>query len=78
MKIEQKVRDILLDILEIPEAELNFDKQIRAELGASSIDIVEIVADIENQFDLDIPEDDLGNLMTPNDIVKYIAGQTSG
>jgi acyl carrier protein len=78
MEIEQKVREILLDILEISKSELDFDKEIRGSLGASSIEIVEIVAELENQFDIDISETDLENLMTPNDIVNYLAKQTKG
>ena len=78
MEIEQKVREILLDIMDILESELDFSKQLRADLGASSVEVVEIVADIENHFDMDIPDEDLGNLMTPNDIVKYIEEQTKG
>ena len=78
MEIEQKVREILLDILDILESELDFSKQIRNDLGSSSVQVVEIVSDIENHFDMDIPEEDLGNLMTPNDIVKYIEEQTKG
>ena len=72
MKVAEKVREILLEILDILEADLNFDKKIRADFGASSVQVVEIVAAVENEFDMDIPEEDLSNLLTPSDIVRYI------
>lgn len=78
MEIEGKIKKIVLDILDLSESELDFDKMLRADLGATSVDLVEIVAEIENQFDIDIADEDAEKLMTMNDIVAYLKEKTSG
>lgn len=72
MKVEEKVKNIVMDILGVSESELEFDKALRADLGATSVDLVEIVAEIENQFDIDIDDEDSEKLMTMSDIVSYL------
>jgi len=78
VEIEGKIKKIVLDILDLSESELDFDKMLRADLGATSVDLVEIVAEIENQFDIDIADEDAEKLMTMNDIVAYLKEKTSG
>lgn len=72
MTIENQVKSILLDILDLDASELDMDAHLRSGLGATSVDLVEIIAELENQFNLDISEEDARAMPTGNDIVKYI------
>ncbi len=57
MSIEQKVNKILLDNLEISEADIKPDISLRNELGATSVDLVEILAALESEFDIEISDE---------------------
>ena len=59
MSIEKTLNEILLDILEIEENDIVPEASITGELGASSVDVVEIVAALESELDIDIPDEDL-------------------
>ena len=77
MSVEEKVRSILLDILDISEADLTPDAALRTHLGASSVDLVEVVAALENEFDLDVSDEEAQTMSSLADIVKYIEDKTS-
>jgi len=77
MSAEEKVKSILLDILDVSEADLVPDASLRTQLGASSVDLVEVIAALENEFDLDISDEDAQTMRNVQDIVKYIEGKTS-
>lgn len=72
MTVENQVKSILLDILDLNESELDMDVHLRTGLGATSVDLVEIIAELENQFNLDISDEDARTMLTGNDIVKYL------
>lgn len=76
MTIEEQVKKILLANLEAPESAITPDAALRSTLGATSVDLVEILADLENAFDLEISEEEAQVLRTPGDIVKFIATKT--
>jgi acyl carrier protein len=72
MTTTEKVNKILLDNLDIKEADLRPDAMLLSDLGATSVDVVEILAALENEFDIEISEEEAQKLRTPGDIVKYI------
>jgi len=78
VEIEEKLKKIVLEILDVPESELDFDSPLREGLGVTSVDVVEILADIENQFDIEVPEEDAEKFRTMNDIVAYLKEKTEG
>ena len=65
-------REILCDQLDLEEEQVNEDSEVIDDLGADSLDIVDLVMTLEEEFDTEIPDEDIENLKTVGDIVKYI------
>lgn len=68
----EKVRDIIVDQLDADENEVTLDASIIDDLGADSLDVVDLVMSIEEEFDVEIPDEEVENIKTVGDIVKYI------
>jgi acyl carrier protein len=67
-----KVKSIVADKLSVDEVEVLKDASFTDDLGADSLDIVELVMALEEDFDIEIPDDDAENIKTVNDAVVYI------
>ena len=72
MDIFEQVKKILCDQLDLEEEQVNEDSEVIDDLGADSLDIVDLVMSLEEEFDTEIPDEDIENLKTVGDIVKYI------
>lgn len=72
MDIYEQVKKILCDQLDLEEEQVNEDSEVIDDLGADSLDIVDLVMTLEEEFDTEIPDEDIENLKTVGDIVKYI------
>ena len=72
MDIFEQVKKILCDQLDLEEEQVNEDSEVIDDLGADSLDIVDLVMTLEDEFDTEIPDEDIENLKTVGDIVKYI------
>lgn len=70
--VEGKVKSIIAEQLGVGEAEIRPDSSFIEDLGADSLDIVELVMAIEEVFDIEIPDDDAENIKTVKDAVEYI------
>lgn len=68
----EKVRDIIVEQLDVDEGAVNMDASIIDDLGADSLDVVDLVMSIEEEFDVEIPDEEVENIKTVGDIVKYI------
>ena len=68
----EKVRDIIVDQLDADESAVTMDASIIDDLGADSLDVVDLVMSIEEEFDVEIPEEEVENIKTVGDIVKFI------
>ena len=68
----EKVRDILVDQLDVDEDTVTMDASITADLGADSLDVVDLVMTLEEEFECEIPDDEIENIKTVGDVVKYI------
>ncbi|MDD6237235.1 MAG: acyl carrier protein [Clostridiales bacterium] len=68
----EKVKSILIDQLDVEEEKVTPEASITDDLGADSLDIVDLVMSLEEEFDLEIPDDQVENIKTVGDIVKYI------
>ena len=71
----EKLKKILSEQLEIKEDYINLDSNIVDDLGASSLDIVDIVKCIESEFSLEVPDELIENVQTVGDIVDFIEEQ---
>ena len=68
----EKVREILVDQLDVDEDAVTMEATIQNDLGADSLDIVDLVMSLEEEFDCEIPDEEIENIKTVGDIVKYI------
>jgi acyl carrier protein len=70
--VEEKVKEILLEILDIKEGDITPSATFVDDLGATSIDMVEIVTALQNTFDVDINESEAARLRTVQDAVGFL------
>ena len=76
--IFDKVKSIIVDQLDVDEDKVTLNANIQDDLGADSLDIVDLVMSFEDEFDLEIPDDQVENIKTVGDVVKYIEETTEG
>ena len=74
--IFEKVKSIIVDQLDVDEDKVTPNANIQDDLGADSLDIVDLVMSFEDEFDLEIPDDQVENIKTVGDVVKYIEENT--
>ena len=67
-----KVKDIIVDQLDVDEDKVKMEASISEDLGADSLDIVDLVMSLEEEFDIEIPDEQVENVKTVGDIVKFI------
>ena len=72
MSVEQKVKQIIVEQLGVDESQVDPTASFVDDLGADSLDIVELVMAFEEAFDLDIPDEDAEKIATVKDAVTYI------
>ena len=72
MSTFEKVKKIVCDKLGVDEAKVTEDASFVNDLGADSLDVVEIVMEVEKEFGIAIPDDAATQLTTVGDAVKYI------
>ncbi len=70
--IFEKVKKLIAEQLDVEEDVIKETSSITDDLGADSLDVVDLVMSIEDEFDVEIPEDQVENIKTVGDIVKYI------
>ena len=68
----EKVQKILAEQLELDADEITMDSSLVEDLGIDSLDFVDIVMSLEDEFDTELPEEDMAGIKTVGDIVKYI------
>ena len=71
-EIESKVKDIIVDKLGVDEAEVSAEKSFTGDLGADSLDTVELIMEFEKEFGLTIPDDEAEKIATVGDAIAYI------
>ena len=71
-EIFQKLKTIVVDHLGVNEENVTMEATFVDDLAADSLDIVELVMTIEEEFDLEIPDGDAEKIVTIGDVVKYI------
>ena len=74
--IFEKVKSIIVDQLDVDEDKVTMDANIQDDLGADSLDVVDLITTIEDEFDLSIPDEAVEEIKTVGDIVNYIEKNT--
>lgn len=77
MNIESKVRDIIVEKLNIEPSEVTREANFSNDLGADSLDTVELIMDFEKEFDMTIPDEDAQKIATVGDAIDYIEKNAS-
>ena len=70
--MKEKIKEIIGEILELNANEINEEANILDDLGADSIAVMEIVMELESEYNLEIETEDIPKFKTVNDIVTYI------
>ena len=72
MNIEKKVKQIIAEQLGISEDEISNEASFIEELGADSLEIVELVMAMEEEFEIEIPDEDAEKLLTVQNALDYV------
>ncbi|MCA9450510.1 MAG: acyl carrier protein [Candidatus Omnitrophica bacterium] len=71
--VEEKIKAIIVDKLKVDAADVSPEKDIVRDLGADSLDQVELVMELEEEFGVDeIPEEEAAQLKTVGDVINYV------
>lgn len=70
--IEKKVKEIIVDKLSVDESEVKNEASFANDLGADSLDTVELIMEFEKQFNITIPDDKSEKISTVGDAIAYI------
>ena len=70
--VSDKIKDTIVEQLDVEEDAVTMEASITEDLGADSLDVVDLVMSIEESFDVEIPDEEVENIKTVGDIVKYI------
>ena len=71
-QLEEKVKDIIVEELGVERDKLKAEASFMEDLGADSLDTVELVMAFEKEFDIDIPDEEAEKLKTVGDALKYL------
>ena len=72
MSLEERVTDLIVEQLGVSKEEAVANASFIDDLGADSLDIVELVMTLEETFDIEIPDDDAEKMQTINDAIGYL------
>lgn len=67
-----KIKELIVDQLDVEEDKVTMDANIQDDLGADSLDIVDLVMSVEDAFEVKIEDEDVENIKTVGDIVNFI------
>jgi acyl carrier protein len=77
MTIEERVQAIIVEQLGVDEKEVTESASLSEDLGADSLDTVELVMAFEEEFDIEIPDEDAEEIATVADAIRYIKDKTA-
>ena len=72
----EKIRAILCDQLDLDEDKVTMESSIVDDLGADSLDVVDLIMSLEEEFDIEIPDEEIENIKLVGDLVKYVESNT--
>lgn len=71
-----KIKEILVDELQIKESDITLEAELVNDLGINSLELADLIMVFEEQFDLEISENDIRKFLTVGDIVNYLSDKT--
>ena len=70
--IFDKIKDIIIEQLHVEESDVNMDTNLMKDLSADSLDAVEIIMAIEDEYGIEIPDEEAEKMQTVGDLVRYV------
>jgi acyl carrier protein len=77
MSVEEKVKEIIVDQLGVDEKQVQSEASFIDDLGADSLDTVELVMALEEEFDIEIPDDEAEKIAKVQNAIDYIKSRTN-
>jgi acyl carrier protein len=68
----EKLKGIIANQLNVDESEVTTNANFKDDLGADSLDLFELVMALEEEFDVEIPSEDLNSIVTVEDVINYL------
>ena len=68
----EKMKEIIAEQLSVDESEIELSSNFKDDLGADSLDLFELVMALEEEYDVQIPAEELGNIATVEDVIEYL------
>jgi acyl carrier protein len=75
--LKDRIRDLVAEQLGVDGADLKSDSDIVEDLGADSLDVVELVMAIEENFDIEVPDEDAEGMRTIGDVERYVTARVA-
>lgn len=72
----EKVKSILSEQFDVMEDTITADTTIQDDLGADSLDVVDLLMSIEDEFDVEVPDEEIENIKTVGQLVSYVESHT--
>ena len=72
-----RIKDIIIEQLGLEDAEISASTNLMKDLEADSLDAVEIIMAIEDEYDIEIPDEDAEKIQTVGDLVRYVEEKTN-
>ncbi len=72
MDVFERIRTLLAEQLDIEEDKITMDSNIMNDFEADSLDVVDMVMSLEDEFGVEIPDEEVENLQTVGDVVRYV------
>lgn len=70
--IFEKIREILCEQLDVEESDVTMESNIAEDLGADSMDVVDLIMSIEDEFEIEVPDEKVEGIRTVGDVVNFI------
>lgn len=77
MSCADKVKELIAKQLNKPVADITEEKDVKVDLGADSLDVVDMIMSFEDEFGISVPDEEAVNIKTVGDIIKLIDEKTS-
>ncbi len=68
----EKMKEIIAEQLNVDESEIELTSNFKEDLGADSLDLFELVMALEEEYDVEIPSEELENIATVEDVIEYL------
>ncbi len=76
MTVSERLKDIIVDRLRVAPSKIVEDASFLEDLGADSLDVIELIMAIEDTFGIEVPDEDIEKVITVGDAIRYIKKKT--